>query len=372
MLRAAIALVTRLWRRPAERVVSEPAGGADEDARHHFRDGLMKSRAGDREGALAALDRAIALDPELADAVMTRAEVLDSLGRTEEAREGYERARRIWSDMPSGAADRRYVFRRRGKFAFEIEAYELVRTNVRSKILPQLAHGNALLAIGKAAKALDSYERALKVDPKQNQTLALKGEALSALGRYEEAIQLFDSVLAANPRDVETLNARGIARLALGRLAEANEDWGNQLAALPPTSSAARGCVAMRLGNHSVAHAEFGLAHAKEPGNSYWLLYRASAARLAGLTGEPLSVPAGDGWPARLIGFLAGEVSEERLIEQATSRSRLTEARFQMGVVAAETNPAAARRLWKDVVQEGAPAMIEVAAASNALARFGA
>jgi hypothetical protein len=101
-------------------------------------------------------------------------------------------------------------------------------------------------------------------------------------------------------------------------------------------------------------------------------LYRASAARLAGLTHEAPAVPAGDQWPMPLTGHLAGQVSAERVMELATSRSRKAEARFQMAVVAAGTNPAAARKLWKDVVDEGAPAMIEVAAASNALARSGA
>src|SRR5262245_64061123 len=129
-------------------------------------------RGGDSEGALAAFDRAIALLPDFADAVMARAELLDRMGRCEEARKEYERARRLWSQLPPGAADRRYLFRRRGHFAFETEAYELVRNNVRSRILPQLAHGNALLARGRAAAALDSYERALKVDPKLAEALA--------------------------------------------------------------------------------------------------------------------------------------------------------------------------------------------------------
>ena len=336
-----------------------------------FRDGLMKFRGGDPAGALADLDRALALHPDLADAIMTRAELLDSQGRGEEARAGYRRARDLWAAMPCGGADRRYVFRRRGQFAFEIESYDLVRNNVRGKVLPQLAHGNALLARGLAAEALDSYERALKVDPKQREALALKGEALSALGRYAEAIAIFDGVLAANPRDVETLNARGIARLASGQLAEANEDWQSQLNLLPPSSSAARGCLAMRLGNHGVAYAEFEVARTKEPDNGYWPLYRLAAGRLAGIAGDAPAVPGDGRWPSLLLGLLAGQLGEDELLGKAMTPDRQAEARFQLGVAAAATNPAAARRHWKDVVERGHPALIEVAAASNALARLG-
>lgn len=368
ILRAAIAPMSRLWRRPRSLEVPQKAG---DDAGSHFRDGLVKMRTGDAQGALAAFDRALALLPDLADAVLARAEVLDGLGRSQEARPEYERARRLWSELPPGAADRRYLFRRHGHFAFEIEAYELVRNNVRSKILPQLAHGNALLARGRAAEALDSYERALKVNAKLPDALALKGEALLALGRHEEAIQIFDAVLAANPRDGETLNSRGIARAALGRLPEANDDWRRQLESLPQTSSAARACVAMRQSNYSVAFHEFELARVKEPANLYWLLYRLTAGRLAGVQGATDTSHAGTGWPATLIAFHFGQVTEEALLGQANSRTRLAEARFQIGVAAVAGNPAAARRHWREVVGNGAPSLIEYGAASNELARLG-
>ena len=107
-------------------------------------------RSGDVDGAMQEFDKALDWLPGFADAVVARAELLDSQGHCEAARGEYERARRLWSEMPAGAPDRRYLFRRRGHFAFEIEAYDLVRSNVRNKILPQLAHGNALLARGRA------------------------------------------------------------------------------------------------------------------------------------------------------------------------------------------------------------------------------
>jgi tetratricopeptide (TPR) repeat protein len=372
ILRAAIAPMTRLWRRSAAVEVVEKVGDDEQEARSHFRDGMVKTRAGNSEGALAAFERALGLLPDFADAVMARAELLDGLGRSDEARREYDRARQLWSDFPPGAQDRRYLFRRRGYFAFEMEAYDLVRSNVRNKVLPQLAHGNALLARGRAAAALDSYERALKVKPNLPEALALKGEALSALGRYEEAVQIFNGVLAADPKDGETLNSRGIAHVALGRLADANDDWRRQLELLPQARSAARACVAMRQGNHGVAFHEFELARAKEPGNPYWILYRLTAARLAGVPAEPVTVPADDRWPTRLLAFHAGQATEEALLGQATTVGRNAEARFQMGVLALGGNPAAARRHWREVVDRGAPALIEYGAASNELARLGA
>lgn len=328
-------------------------------------------RRGDAEGALSEFDKALAWAPGLADAVVARAELLDAQGQCEPARAEYERARRLWSERPAGAPDRRYLFRRSGHFAFEIEAYGLVRSNVRNKVLPQIAHGNALLIRGRAAEALDSYERALKVKQALPEILALKGEALAVLGRYELAIQIFDNVLAARPADGETLNSRGIARMALGRVADANDDWRRQFELLPQMQSAARACVALRQGNYGAAFHEFELARAKEPGNPYWLLYRLTAGRLAGVQAERAAIPAGDRWPTALIALHAGQGGEEGLLDRADTPCRRTEALFQLGVVAQAANPAVARRHWRVVVDRGAPALIEYAAARNELTRLG-
>jgi tetratricopeptide (TPR) repeat protein len=366
ILQAVIAPLARLWRRSAAAAVDL----TPESAERHYRDGVFKVRGGDMDGALAEFDKALDRAPGFADAVLARAELLDGQGRCEAARGEYERARQLWSEMPAGAPDRRYLFRRRGHFAFEIEAYELVRANVRNKILPQLAHGNALLIRGRAAEALDSYERALRIRPNLPELLALKGEALSALGRYEEAIQAFDSVLAAFPADVETLNGRGIARMALGKLAEANDDWRRQLDLLPQAQSSARACVAMRQGNNEAAFHSFGLSLAKEPANAYWLLYRLTAGRLTGAPRDPIAV-SGAQWPAPLLALHAGQATEEDALARSDTPCRRTETLFQLAVIALAANPAAARRHWKEVVEGGAPALIEYAAARNELARLG-
>lgn len=347
------------------------SGGFEQQAEGHYREGLLRARRGDLDGALSEFDKALARRPDLADAVVARAELLDGQGQSDAARAEYERARSLWAQMSAGAPDRRYLFRRRGHFAFEIEAYDLVRSNVRNKVLPQLAHGNALLVRGRAREALDSYERALKVKHDLPEVLALKGEALSALGRYEEAIQIFDTVLAARPADDESLNSRGIARMALGRIVEANDDWRRQLELLPRMHSAARACVALRQGNYGAAFHEFELARAKEPGNPYWLLYRLTAGRLAGVPAESFVVPSGEQWPATLIAFHAGEATEEELLGRADTPCRRAEALFQIGVLTVGGNPAAAGRHWREVVEHGAPALIEYAAARNELARLG-
>jgi hypothetical protein len=110
---------------------------------------------------------------------------------------------------------------------------------------------------------------------------------------------------------------------------------------------------------------------AKEPANPYWLLYRLTAGRLTGAPADPIANPGGTPWPGPLHALHAGQATEDDVLAQADTPCRRTEALFQLGVVALAGNPAAARRHWAEVVEQGAPALIEYAAARNELARLG-
>ena len=103
ILQAVIAPLARLWRRSTSAAVDLKP----ESAELHYRDGVLKVRSGDMDGALADFDKALARAPGFADAVLARAELLDGQGRCEAARGEYERARQLWSEMPAGAPDRR-------------------------------------------------------------------------------------------------------------------------------------------------------------------------------------------------------------------------------------------------------------------------
>lgn len=350
---------------------AEDLTGPAQTAQMHFRAGLSYLRAGDSKRALEALDQALALEPDLADAVAARAELLDVRGDVDGAREEYERARRLLTAVRPGPPDRRYVLRRRGRFAFEIESYERVRGSVKKAVLPHLAQGNALLLAGRFADALESYDRALKLKPDLLDAVALRAEALAALGRYDEALQAFDKVIAAQPADAETHNSRAIVRMALGKIEEANADWRRQLQLLPPLQSAARACVALRLADYAEALPHLELAVAREPADPYWRLYQLMARRRLGMTLNLADAPGNGAWPTPLIELYANRLAAKDAFERADTAGRRAEALFQIGMMELGRDRQAARRNLEQVVEIGPPDLIEYAAARNELSRLG-
>jgi tetratricopeptide (TPR) repeat protein len=335
-----------LFRRQPSKLSAGDLRSGDPERRGQglFRRGRSRMRAGESEAAISEFDQALALLPDFAEAVAARAESLDTMGRVDEARREYERARALWAAGRTGDPDRRYLFRQHGRFTFEVDSYELALLRVKTGSFPHLACGNALLAQGHPQEALKCYERALKIKQNDPDLVALKGEALSMMESYKPAIEAFDYALAANPKDSESLNARAIAKLALGDLEGANADWRRQIDLLPKGHGAARACIALRLADYPVALLALEDVVARQPNESRWQLYHRTVLVRLGRPMPPLDLAAQQFHPAEFA--------------------------FQNGVAAFAADRDAARAYWKKTVKLGPSSMIEIAAAHNELSRL--
>jgi tetratricopeptide (TPR) repeat protein len=87
-----------------------------------------------------------------------------------------------------------------------------------------LDHVNALSNKGVALDnllnhtgAIEYYDKALAIDPRNVNALIIKGLALDKRGNHTGAIQYFDKVLAIDPHDVSALNSEGIVLYDLGK-----------------------------------------------------------------------------------------------------------------------------------------------------------
>ena len=104
----------------------------------------------------------------------------------------------------------------------------------------------------------------------------------SRSGAPAEALESYDRALALEPGHVDTLNNRGNALLRLGRAAEALASYGQALALAPGSSEAAnnRGNALVALADPAQALASFDAAAARDPANAD-PVYNAAMARLA-------------------------------------------------------------------------------------------
>ncbi len=154
--------------------------------------------------ALAMYDRALRLEPRLAQALHNRGKALLDLGRAEDALAASEQALRIRPD--------------------DAEAFYNC--------------GNALLYLSRLEDALASYERALQLQSDHADAHYNRGLVLQQLRRPEDALASYDRVLQLRPDDAEALNNRGNVLIDLKRPEHAVTSYQRALSFRPRYASA--------------------------------------------------------------------------------------------------------------------------------------
>ena len=81
--------------------------------------------------------------------------------------------------------------------------------------------------------AIDSFNKVLEINPKNQRAYNYKGDAFFRMGRYDEAITCYDKALEINPRYLDVLKDKGLALERLGRNNEAMECYNEALRIRP-------------------------------------------------------------------------------------------------------------------------------------------
>jgi tetratricopeptide (TPR) repeat protein len=71
---------------------------------------------------------------------------------------------------------------------------------------------------GRYKKALDCYNKALEINPRNAEVLYNKGIILYERNRHRDAIICFDEALEINPKYIEAARAKAVAEAELTRL----------------------------------------------------------------------------------------------------------------------------------------------------------
>src|SRR5882724_6953322 len=136
--------------------------------------GVLLGQQGRLAEAEEMIGAALKMNPRDAGALVNYGNVLNLLGRHDEAVAGYDRALALLPDAETW--------------------------NNR---------GNALQGINRRIEALASFEKALALDAGNIQALYKRGVMLAELGRIDEALAAYGRVLRLNPNHAEALNNRG-------------------------------------------------------------------------------------------------------------------------------------------------------------------
>jgi tetratricopeptide (TPR) repeat protein len=108
-----------------------------------------------------------------------------------------------------------------------------VTSSAQSKAQGWFNKGKALAKLGRYQEAIESFDKALAINPDYHNAWNLRGAVLNNLGRYQEAIENYDKALAIKPDFDWAWNNRGLALDSLGRYQEAIENYNKALAIKP-------------------------------------------------------------------------------------------------------------------------------------------
>lgn len=103
---------------------------------------------------------------------------------------------------------------------------------------------------GKLDDAVESFEKAMKINPADPRAPMLRGVASARRGKHDEALRFYEQALSIDPASVEAYQSRGISLMKLNRLPLALEDF-NKVISLNPKFEEGyvkRGLVHGRLG----------------------------------------------------------------------------------------------------------------------------
>lgn len=153
-----------------------------------------------------------------------------------------------------------------------------------------LKQSDALLEQGDYQQALQYYEKALKLDPKNARAWNNKGKALGWLGRDEEAIKSYEKAIELDPKYAPTWDNKGWALDRLDRDEEAIICFDKALGLDPKDAQTWEG-KAMSLGRHEEAIKSYEKAIELDPKNIYGMVQQERGTARSGQVRGVLSLP---------------------------------------------------------------------------------
>ena len=195
--------------------------------------GNILEALGRPDEALESYDQALALQPDLTNALYNRGTVLSNLKRPSEALNSYDMALALKPDDAEILLNRSAVLLELNRPEEALAAAEKAAALNGNVAQAWNNGGIALLALKRPSEALARFDRALALSPDFAQAHNGRGLALKDLKKHQDALADFDRAVALNPFYAEAWNDRAGVLIAADRKAEALASYEKALAILP-------------------------------------------------------------------------------------------------------------------------------------------
>jgi serine/threonine protein kinase/tetratricopeptide (TPR) repeat protein len=183
--------------------------------------------------ATDACERAVSLDPALAEVVLAQGDLLRLAGEQGSAIDTYERILRdplVGADALVGKAT---ALANLGRMDEAEAAFAEAQGRMPGYWRVYFGHGNVLLALGRAEAAIEKYRMAQRFAPQAAPRVANNlGSAYLTLGRFEEAAAAYEAALGER-RSYSAVSNLGTARFYLGDYAAAAALYQESIALAP-------------------------------------------------------------------------------------------------------------------------------------------
>jgi tetratricopeptide (TPR) repeat protein len=208
-----------------------------DEARRHDREGHTLYRSERYDNALAAFDHALALVPNLDDALTGRGAALAMLGRLDEAQAAFAAALEHNPNNPGVLFNQINALTSLGRYDEALAILDIglaaaerpLLTDVSGARESRQAHfyglkGKILNETGRQDEALAALERSVELDPKLPPAWRELGLVLLRLERYEASAKAFGRALALDDSAAYDWHGRSYALYKLGHYDEALAD----------------------------------------------------------------------------------------------------------------------------------------------------
>ncbi len=171
-----------------------------------FQRGRITGVRGEFEKALEHLNKAAEMEPRNVAVLMIRAAVLQELGKSDEAMKDVNRALELRPDNPALLRLRAAILAGSGQLSEAVRDLEQVREQGSSEPTIDLQLGLLYSIQKRHGKALEQFDKVLRVEPRNVAALRGRADTLLSLGRHAEAIADYEKALEVDPNDSGVLN----------------------------------------------------------------------------------------------------------------------------------------------------------------------